>query len=60
MLFIDGPSQFAPVSTWQVYLKHLKTLNQGDRSVVQETARARRIITILMSDRSYDGALPPD
>lgn len=50
MLFIDSPSQFAPVATWQAYALRLEKLNPHDRTVRQEKARAKRIIAILTDE----------
>lgn len=63
MMFIDSPSQFAPVEKWQAYLQRLSRLNQGDSTVVSETSRAKRIIALLQEedakDREVDRGVPP-
>lgn len=63
MMFIDSPSQFAPVEKWQAYLQRLARLNQGDSTVVSETARAKRIIALLLDedakDRNFERGVPP-
>jgi hypothetical protein len=61
MLFLDSPSQLAPASAWQDYLVRLALLNQHDRTVVQEKARAERMITLLLAEEALDrqAAAPP-
>lgn len=44
MLFLDSPSQFAPVSTWEAWREELNKLNPHDKTVVAEKMRAERTI----------------
>jgi len=50
MLFIDGPSPFAPAEAWQAYLERLSKLNPHDRTVVREKAHAKRILAVLAEE----------
>mgnify|MGYP001547919695 CR=1 FL=1 len=44
MMFLESPSQFAPVSKWEAWSERLKTFNPHDKTVVAEKQRAERII----------------
>lgn len=59
MMLLDGPSQFAPVETWQAWRKRLELLNPHDRTVAAEIRRADKIIERLTTPVSGDLPEPP-
>jgi len=54
MLFLESPSQFAPVSKWEAWAERLNTFNPHDKTVVAEKKRAARIIGQLRNPRKIE------
>lgn len=47
MMFLDSPSQFAPVAKWEAWAKRLVTFNPHDKTVVAEKERTKKMIAML-------------
>ena len=60
MLFLESPSQFSPVSTWEAWAERLKTFNPHDKTVVSEKRRVERIIAQLRNPREIAHKPVPD
>lgn len=47
MMFLESPSLFAPLSTWEAWAKRLNTFNPHDKTVVAEKERTKKMIALL-------------
>ncbi len=56
MMFLESPSQLAPIEVWLQWAQRLETFNARDKTVIAEKLRAQEIIEILREEEALDHA----